>query len=183
MSLLNAITLGGGLAAGGGVYLLEALRTGDANLDRLAVRGRVALYSLMRFGPRVLVQLSIPRALMAIVRNESGGRPNMVLGDKEASGGPSIGLMQVYRRTAVDLELWAPEPGASDQAARAAYSALARDEARGIWWGVAVFADKLRQAKGNVPEAIRRYNGSGPMAEAYRQRALDFAAGRGWELT
>jgi hypothetical protein len=163
--------------------LLAAMETGSASLDRLGMRGCLALYSLLRFGPQLLLNPAIPRALMCIANNESGGRPSMNLGDKEASGGPSIGLMQVYRTTAVDLGLWTPPPGASVDAAKKAYAALATDEALGIRWGVAVFANKLKIAQGNIPEAIRRYNGSGPSAEAYKQRALDFAAVRKWSLT
>jgi hypothetical protein len=159
------------------------MKTGNANLDRLGVRGRLALYSLLKFGPGVLLNPSIPRALMCIVNNESGGRPSQVLGDTAASGGPSVGLMQIYRTTAVDLGLWTPPAGASVDAAKQAYAELAQNEAQGIRWGVAVFAAKLRLAKGNIPDAIRRYNGSGHLAEAYKQRALDFAGVRGWSLT
>ena len=122
---------------------------------------------------------------MAIVNNESGGVADIkhYLGDKTAKGGPSIGPMQVYRQTAKDLGLWSPPPGATAAEERAAYEALALDEALGIEWGTAVFADKLRIAKGDISEAVRRYNGAGERAELYRDKALAFFSDKWGALT
>jgi hypothetical protein len=178
----SGIVAGSALAAGA-VYLLESARTGVPELDRLEVRGRLVLEVLKRFGLRAVADVRIVRALMAIVHNESGGKPSNTLGDTSASGGPSIGFMQVYRSTAEDLGLWTPPAGATVSQAKQAYTELAGNHARGIAWGVAVFKDKLERAKGDIVEAVRRYNGSGPMAEAYRDKALAFATSKGWKLS
>lgn len=171
-----------GAAAGGAGWLLELMKTGKADLDELGKRGVLAFWVFVYFGPQVVFRPAIPRALVAIMNNESGGRTVNLLGDTSASGGPSIGLMQMYRRTAEDLGLWTPPAGASEKQARDAYAAASANISTGIRWGVAVFKQKLEDAKGNVPEAIRRYNGSGSAAEAYKQRALAFASALGWSL-
>lgn len=172
-----------GAAVASVVWIAEGIRTGIASLDRYDIRLRLAWAALRTFGPQVAIDLAIPRALMAIVNNESRGDPKNYLGDATLGGGPSIGPMQVYRSTAKDLKLWAPPPGATVEQERAAYALLAKDEALGIRWGVAVFASKLKLAGGNVTEAIRRYNGSGPLAEAYRDRAVTFLAQHGWNTS
>lgn len=41
-----------------------------------------------------------------------------------------------------------------------------------IFFGVAAFNQKLKDAHGNVKEAVRRYNGAGPMAQLYARRVL-----------
>jgi hypothetical protein len=165
------------LAAGAVVaalaYVAESIRTGNAALDRHRIR--IAANALLVFGPRAVTDLRIPRALMAILRNESAGKPAPVVGDASLSGGPSIGPMQVYRSTAIDLKLWTPPAGMTAAQQRAAYAALAMDEGLGIRWGVQVFAEKLRLSGGDIAGAVRRYNGSGSSAEAYRDRALAFA--------
>lgn len=151
-------------AVGAVAYLvwskLVDLSTGDPNLDRLRLR---VLVEATKAGVD-------PRVIMGIIHNESGGRPENYLGDVTAPGGPSIGPMQVYRRTALDYGLWAP----SDPDDRDAYAAMSSDEVQGIAWGVAVFKRKLAEANGDVADAVRRYNGSGSAAEAYRDRALAF---------
>jgi hypothetical protein len=129
-----------------------------------------------------VADLRIGRALMCIVNNESKGLAKYTLGDTKASGGPSIGLMQGYRGTAEDMKLWTRPPGLLDADVRKAYEQLAGDEALGISWGVAVFKRELELAGGDIRDAIRRYNGSGPSAEDYRDRALEFAKSKGWTL-
>lgn len=178
----GAAILTGGAYVAASAFIAESIKTGVKTLDRPGVRYRIAELALRTFGPKVVTDLRIPRALMAIVNNESRGDPKFTLGDTGASGGPSIGLMQVYRRTAVDMGLWKPPAGASDEEVREAYAALAKDEALGIAWGVKVFADKLRIAKGDLSKAVRLYNGSGPSAEAYRDRALAFGTSKGWVI-
>jgi hypothetical protein len=179
----GAGVLGGGVALGSLFYVAGAIRTGDRELDQVGARGRLALYSLLHFGPKAVQDVRIPRALMAILNNEWPQKAlRGVLGDKDASGGPSVGPMQVYRATALDLKLWTPPEGTTNAQQRILYAAEAENVGRCFSWGVAVFKEKLRIAGGNISEAIRRYNGSGPRAEAYRDRALDFARARGWRL-
>jgi hypothetical protein len=161
--------------------LLAQAQTGDAELDRDEIRGNVVAAARAKFGDAVLlVDPSILRALMAIVRNEGAyAQGASTVGDALLGGGPSIGPMQVYRTTAKGLGLWTPprETLGDDDLERAAYRALATpDNTRMlIGWGVAVFADKMRAAGGDVPTAVRLYNGAGPSAELYRDRADRFA--------
>lgn len=165
------------------IFIAESIVTGVPDLDRPAIRFRVAFQAFRHFGMTAVWDLSIPRALMAIVNNESRGNAKFYLGDVGSSGGPSIGPMQVYRRTAKDLKLWTPPEGATVEEEREAYKALSQNEALGIKWGVAVFADKYRIAKGDLTEAVRRYNGSGPSAEDYRDRAVAFFAQKWGAIT
>jgi len=160
------------LLAGGKDQLVIQARTGNSKIDRLTPL--IVRSAKKRLGAKATP--NVIRALVAILSNESGGNPAMYLGDKTLSGGPSIGPMQVYRKTALDFRLWTPPDGvgADSEKAKAAYAALASNEARGIDMGVAVFKQKLAAAKGDVAEAIRRYNGSGPASEAYKTKALEF---------
>lgn len=41
-----------------------------------------------------------------------------------------------------------------------------------IFFGVSAFNEKLKHSKGNVKEAVRRYNGAGEMARLYARRVL-----------
>lgn len=164
-------------------YIAENIKTGIPSLDRWEIRYRLAFWCFRTFGAQAITNPNLPRALMAIVHNESIGLPKFYLGDTTASGGPSIGPMQIYRRTAIDLKLWTPPQGMTEAEQRKAYAELAQNESMGIRWGVAVFADKLRIAKGNIPEAVRRYNGSGALAEKYQAKALAFANEKWGALT
>jgi hypothetical protein len=86
--------------------------------------------------------------------------------------------MQVYRSTAKQLGLWTPaaDVAGDEVAERAAYAELAKDIGWGIQAGVRVFRSKLEQsAAEGIAGGLRRYNGSGPQAEGYRDRALAFA--------
>lgn len=154
--------------------IAEKIRTGITSLDRFAIRYRIAHWAVAVFDGPAAWDLRIPRALMSLCWKESRGRPPYV-GDALLPGGPSIGPMQVYRRTAKDLKLWTPPKGLSDSQERDLYLQLATDEDLGIHWGVLVFQQKLKEAKGDVGNAIRRYNGSGPAAEKYRDEVLAFA--------
>ena len=141
------------------------LATGNADLDRYAIRGNVLIYS-------TLYQLD-PKVVMAIVYQESKGKPENYVGDETSSHGPSIGPMQVSRDTAKDLGLWAPDPSVDE---REAYAAMSEDEAQGIKWGCAVLANKLESAS-SMADAVRAYNGSGTAAETYRaQVALNLGS-------
>jgi hypothetical protein len=162
--------------------LLRSLRTGDSSIDRLAVRGRIVVELLrarpsLAFRPARLVELA--RALMAIANNEYDRRRDLddQVGDAGFGGGPSIGPMQVYRRTALELGLY-ESPTAiveGSPADREAYAALAADVAFCIRAGVRVYLAKLEgPAHGDAAEAIRRYNGGGDASRAYQSRALAF---------
>jgi len=179
----GGVLLAGGVAmAGAELVVMAACATGKAQLDRWAIRGRVALECLRTFGPKVLADPTYPRAMMLIIERESGGNPSHYLGDATLGGGPSIGAGNVYRTTAKDLGLWTPPEGATIDQERAAYAALASDEALGIRWAVKVFASKLKASGGDVPLAIRLYNGSGTAAESYRAAVLSRASDLGWSL-
>jgi soluble lytic murein transglycosylase-like protein len=155
-------------AAGGAVAVVAVyawrklgdLATGDPNLDRLRLR---ALYFSTLYGVDA-------RVTMALIANESEGRPENYVGDVSLSSGPSIGPMQVLRKTAQDYALLPPELTSDPDA----YLALAQDESLGISLGVRVFKRKLQEAGGNVQDAVRRYNGAGVAADSYRDRALAF---------
>lgn len=179
--LLALLLLGGTVTlAMKAAQLYAATATGTPNLDRF--RLSVAWAVARQFGADASPELA--RAVMAIIRNESQGRPAPVIGDAALGGGPSVGPMQVYRSTAKDLGLWAPPPDAQDDASeRDAYASVANDEATGIRWGVAVFAAKLEAAGGDVADALRRYNGGGAAAAAYRDRAISWLDAQGWGLS
>lgn len=168
------------LSAWGIVYAVT--RTGDANLDRLALRGRLALEVLKVFPVRGVTDLRLARALMSMVAQESGGKPANYVHDINARFGPGVGPLAVNRGTAKELRLWTPPAGADEATERQAYLALAQDEGRGLAWGVRVFAAKLTAAKGDLYDGIRRYNGSGPNAELYRDTVLARAKRWGWTL-
>lgn len=163
-----------GLAVLGGFVLFMAdnlyneLATGIDSLDRFPIRGRILLYSFLNGVD--------PRAIMAIVYNESKGEPSNYLGDLDSSGGPSVGPGQVYRSTAKALGLWSAPLGSSDEDERGLYASLADDEDWGIKAAIAVFKDKLRIAGGNTARAIALYNGNPalPNVQTYQQNALAF---------
>lgn len=154
---------------------LERLaETGDPFLDQADVRSSVVRAARDRFGAtRLRSEPELLRALVAIVNNETNRRVPLTaqVGDQAARTGPSVGPMQVSRGTAQELGLWQPQDELLD---RDTYAELAADLDWCYRAGVAVFARKLQLAGGDVAEALRRYNGSGPMAEAYRDRALAF---------
>jgi hypothetical protein len=113
---------------------------------------------------------AIVRALMAIVNNEYARYLPATgqVGDMSLSGGPSVGPMQVYRRTAIDMGFVPKNISKQD------YAAYAADLDTVLKWGVLVFKEKLRMAHGNVSLAIKYYNGSGAQADDYRAKALAF---------
>jgi len=144
----------------GAIVLLKYsdLATGQTMLDRMEIRSAVLRHTT---GTGI-----DPRVVMGIIWRESRGSPTNYVGDTTLPGGPSVGPIQVYFATATALGLF---KGTKEQ-----YLAQAKDESQGIAWGVAVLKEKLRIAKGNVPEAIKRYNGSGSSAEKYRDGVLEF---------
>lgn len=171
--ILGAVVMA---AAGASMLAIaEGIRTGNPKLDRH--RQTIAKNILLQFNLRAR-DLRLARACMAILNNESAGLPAPVVGDKDNPKGPSVGPMQVSRGTAIDLGLWSPPPGVTNEQARNLFALEASDEGRCIAWGVKIFADKLRIAGDDLPLAIRLYNGSGPSAETYRAKALDFYAAK-----
>lgn len=183
--LVAAVVLIGGAILASVVYIAESIKTGIDSLDRWPIRGQLAIAALLKFGPKAATDLRIPRALMALVNNESRGVPDLkhYLGDATLGGGPSIGPMQVYRATAKDLGLWKPPPGATIEQERAAYAEMAMNEGQGIRWGVAVFAEKLRITKGDIAAAMRRYNGTNSASLVYQEKALAFYQSKFGALT
>lgn len=154
------------------LYIAESITTGDSRMDRFGIRYRLALRSLVTFGPVAATNLAIPRALMSIVHNESNGDPANYLGDTTLSHGPSVGPMQIYRKTAEDYGLWT---AATDNPA-GEYEQLASDEGQGIAWGVTVFKRKYDEHGGDIQAALTAYNGSGPAADDYATKAMGFMA-------
>jgi hypothetical protein len=145
--------------------------TGNAVLDSLRWR---AVLELVRAG--VVPRVAHARALLSILRNETGGRAGPWIGDETLPGGPSIGPGQVYRATAKDLGLWsAPTTGDERTAYRALGEDLAWSQSEGLRWAAVVYRAKLAAAGGDVVDAVRRYNGGGDRAQAYRDRALTWA--------
>jgi hypothetical protein len=86
-----------------------------------------------------------PDILKAVAYKESGWNPNAV-GD----GGKSFGMMQIYTAAHPDYDV---ARGKADPSYNIEYAAR-------------MLAGLYKQT-GNWHDAVRRYNGSGPMAEAY----------------
>lgn len=155
--------------------LYQELATGIPTMDRFGLRARVLLYSALGGVD--------PKVIMALIHNESRGDPANFLGDEGASGGPSVGPGQVYRKTAKDLGLWTPPLEVDSGTERALYAQLADDEDWGVRATVAVFKNKLGIAGGDVAKAIALYNGNPalPQVQTYRDNALAFLSGTfGW---
>lgn len=174
--IAGAVVIVGG-AAVSTLILASRIRTGHKDVDRLA--SLVAFNCLANWGPLAITDPRYGRACMTIIYKESRGLPKNYVHDLTASGGPGVGPMAVNRLTAMELGLWSPRPNVSLEQQRADYLELAQDEAWGVKAGVRVFRDKLIRAKGDFAEGLRRYNGSGAAAEAYKADALSFI-GRTW---
>ncbi|BDG07604.1 lysozyme family protein [Anaeromyxobacter paludicola] len=116
-------------------------------------------------------QVEIARLLMSQIWVESHGNP-VAVGDMNAAVGPSVGPIQVSRGTAKDLKLWAPPAGATAAQERAAYAAMATDLSFCIHAAAVVWRAKLNAAGGDMYDAVRRYNGGGPAASIYQDKAL-----------
>lgn len=175
------VALGGLGAAFGGLYRHAA--TGIPSIDRFPIRGLYVLAFMREFGLTEWAPM-LPRLVRlagATTANESRGLARNFLGDTQYPAGPSIGPYQVYRRTAKELGLYKPPAGLSEEAEKAHYATLRGDLWRMATWKAAVFRSKLEAAAARPDagfdvlwSAVRRYNGSGPMAEGYRERAREF---------
>lgn len=168
----GAVVLGLGASVAGFLAIYNSIPTGDANLDRWGIRGRIAFRTLLTFGPKAIFNPDIGRALMGIVHQESRGNPNNYLGDTTISKCPSIGPMQICRATAIQYGLVDPSETYDDYAARA------QDEAEGIRWGVIVFKHKYDEHAGDIVAATKAYNGSGPMADTYVAQVQQYTASK-----
>ena len=140
------------------VYVeLDKLKSGIATLDRFAIRGVAAFWSW--------VEGVDPRYILAIIHNESDGDPNSYAGDAGMSLGPGNIQFQTWKDAGIgtDESVWRTrmEPG---------------HEYQGIHDVVRVYKYKLARV-GDPVEAIRAYNGSGPLADAYLAKAQQFIAG------
>ena len=112
---------------------------------------------------------------LAILKNEGasvardGAYP---LGDTTIGKGPAIGPGQVLR---INVErLWTTAPAWIGWAVRSKEATdlqFVGQERKALWASVQVMREALVAAKGDVDQATRRYNGSGPRAEAYADRA------------
>lgn len=152
-------------------YIAESIKTGLDYLDLVQLRVAIAGQCLVVFGAKAVTDLRIPRACMAICHNEVDSSKELTeqVGDVDLPGGPSIGPMQVYFKSAKDYGLVPSDMSADD------YQAKASNLVECIGFGVKVFEHKLSEAGGDVDEAVRRYNGGGDAAQAYKARALAFA--------
>lgn len=175
-----------GARAVGEEELARSIVTGDALVDRFAAH--VARATIAEHGAAHPELGELARVALQLVAQETRGRSAPQVGDRAASGGPSVGPMQVYRVTAEELGLFK----ASSSDPHAEYEQRAWDEAWGIVAGVHVLAVKLRIAKKKattaipagaefgpavIRDGIRRYNGAGDMAARYQGEVL--ARGRG----
>lgn len=148
--------------------ILEWGKTGDKSLDDV-ILGKVAK-AAEQIIPEAKNNPQYIRALMSIVNNEYDRRKPLdnQVGDAALSYGPSIGPMQVYRKTAIDFKL-VPPSTTSEQ-----YLLNRTNVDQVIEWGVKVYKEKLKVARGDAILAIKLYNGSGPQAENYQSKALSF---------
>ncbi len=163
----GALILVGGLIVLGYYRILRSIRTSDPYLEQY--RPLLARFVVLTFGAGASVPIA--RAMIGIFDRENKARQRPpVVGDKLLPGGPSIGPGQVYRATAIDLGFVPAGITRED------YAMLAYDDSRMVWWAVKVFRAKLAAAGGDVGEAIRRYNGSGPEAERYASEVIAWLA-------
>ena len=158
-----------GLAIAGAVALDYArARSGVELMDRPGMRGRAVLWGRAHGLD--------PQWVMAALQRESGGDPANYLGDVAASGGPSIGPLQVERITAVAHGFVAAD------ISRADYAALAVPEFEGelFTWGVQVLARARADAGGDPRLTFKNYNGGAhsqsPDAYSYADKALAWIA-------
>jgi hypothetical protein len=148
----------------------ELLKTGIATLDRFAIRGSVAFWCW--------VEGEDPKAVLAIIHNESLGDPANYVGDNGASLGPG----QVQYATFQDAGLRGDETTWATRNLPGKEYAAIHDVVR-VWkWcrttghGAGVMVDDHT--------AFALYNGgrggaSSNAAQAYADKAVDFMAGIG----
>jgi len=175
------VALPGGLAIAAAaealvMYEWTEARKSTKGINCWAIRSRVVTAIFRVWKQAALADPRPFRAMMTIANNEVDPRLPLdaQVGDAALGGGPSVGPWQVYRSTAIGLGLYDPK-GQDVDAQRAEYAKLAADLDWCACAAAVVLKSKLEAARGDWSDAIRRYNGSGPDAEAYRARALAFA--------
>jgi hypothetical protein len=156
--------------------LYAAAYSGDPDVDRAAIRGNAVAALLVVFGLRV--SRAIAQAFVAgILANELASREGderypdgafprgragyYPIGDYALALGPSVGPGQVLSG------LHLTKLGVADPMELAKVG----NEFRALYYAARVFREAYDAAGGSVADAIRRYNGSGPRADAYAQRA------------
>jgi hypothetical protein len=157
--------------------LYQATKTGVAALDVWAIRGNAAWAIVRVFGLRA--NAAVARAFMSILRNEGAYTPRAdgtyPMGDQSIARidhygnqvtGPAVGPGQVLWTTLIRLG-FAGDPRDL---------AKVGNEGEALLWAARAFNETVREAGGDMADAIRRYNGSGSAAEKYRDNALAFAA-------
>lgn len=163
-----ALIVPGGCLVGtviGAAALWSAMETGVADLDRPAIRGNALLALAATF--KLSISRAVARGFMAILHNEGAYTPQAdgtyQLGDTDKEGGPSVGPGQVM----AGLHL----THLADPLALAKVG----NELRALYYAAAVYREAYDSAGGDIQAACRIYNGSGPDAAAYAQKAADFA--------
>jgi hypothetical protein len=167
--LILAGIVPGGLIVGGLSYfgvLYAAAATGVADVDRARIRGNAVAALLAVFGLKATP--AIARAFVAgVLVNEGAFTPRAdgtyPLGDVGHKLGPAVGPGQVLSGLHLRRLGFTGDP-----------LDLARvgSEWRALYYSARIFREAFDAAGGDVRQAIRRYNGSGPAAEAYADRAL-----------
>ena len=101
-----------------------------------------------------------PEIAKAVAYQESGWNPRA----RSFDGGHGKGIMQIDDRShqfARGPQVW--------------------DPAANIDYGVRLLATNYRRSGGNWRDAVRRYNGSGPMAQRYADRVMSLSQQRPWQ--
>jgi hypothetical protein len=180
LGTLAAVLPGGFIVIGASVFgvLYAAARTGIPELDRVTMRGNAVAAVLAAFNVRS--SRAIVRAFVGgILANEDAFRPGdpkygaaqfprgragyYPIGDVTAKLGPAVGPGQVL--SGLHLKRLGYDGDPLD---------LARvgSEFVALYYAARVFREACEAAGWSLPDAIRRYNGSGSKAEDYRTRAL-----------
>jgi hypothetical protein len=149
------ILAGAGAAVGAyALWRYSKLATGDPNLDRLGVRGRA-----LRWG----LQLGVPaEGLMITARQEGTAGLNPEIGDTEIERGPSVGILEMLRTTAI------AEGYVSADIDADTYAAYADPSHEGLTfeWGARYWA-KLYVANGrDLHATLTQFNGSSAYADS-----------------
>jgi hypothetical protein len=180
----------------GGVVVAVSLRmwqlytqskTGDPALD--ALRWPLVFALAWRYPLKVPTSEGLKQIQTMITIANTERSLKGQIGDLTAKVGPSIGPWQLSRQGAIDCGVWKPDPSDTLDGQRASYAAEEYDAGAVLnvkklaWWSLVFFQTKLTAAGGDFEEAIRRWNGSGPAAVDYQQRALAAAEGFGFDLS
>lgn len=167
------LAIAAALAAPGGLIVLSyfgvlynAVRSGVAGVDAPRIRGNAIAALLAVFGLRLTP--AIARAfVVGVLVNEGAHTPGAdgryPLGDVGHKLGPAVGPGQVLSGLHLKRLGYDGDP-----------LELARvgNEWRALYYAARIFREAYDAAGGDLRDAVRRYNGSGPAAEAYAARAM-----------